>query len=170
MVTTNPKSSRMIFNNYRAMNLVREWAGEPMTREKLLELHRVVTGGTLDDPAAAGRIQTPEDERVVVTDRATGEVTHEPPPAEQLNERLEQMLEWANGGGSQGFVHPVLRSIVLHLWLAYDHPFEDGNGRMARALFYWSMLSQGYWLTEWLSISSTLTKAPAKYCEVVPAD
>lgn len=157
------RSERMIFNNYRAMNLVREWTGVPMTLEKLLELHRVVTDGTLDDPAAAGRIQTVEDERVVVTDRATGDVTHAPPPAEQLDERLEQMLEWANGGGTRGFVHPVLRSIVLHLWLAYDHPFEDGNGRTARALFYWSMLTQGYWLTEWLSISSILTKAPAKY-------
>jgi Fic family protein len=157
------RSERMIFNNFHAMNLVREWTGEPMSLEKLLELHRLVTDGTLDDPAAAGRIQTIEDERVAVTDRATGEVTHEPPPAEQLNERLEQMLGWANGGGSRGFVHPVLRSIVLHLWLAYDHPFEDGNGRTARALFYWSMLSQGYWLTEWLSISSILTKAPAKY-------
>jgi Fic family protein len=157
------RSERMIFNNYRAMNLVREWAGDPMTFERLLELHRIVTDGTLDDPSAAGRIQTPDDERVVVTDRATGEVTHDPPPAEQLPERLEKMLEWANGGGSRGFVHPVLRSIVLHLWLAYDHPFEDGNGRTARALFYWSMLSQGYRLTEWLSISSILNKAPAQY-------
>jgi len=157
------RSERMIFNNYRAMNLVREWTGEPMTLERLLELHRVVTDGTLDDPNSAGRIQTPDDERVVVTDRATGEVTHVPPPAEQLDDRLAQMLEWANGGGARGFVHPVLRSIVLHLWLAYDHPFEDGNGRTARALFYWSMLSQDYWLTEWLSISSILNNAPAKY-------
>jgi len=46
---------------------------------------------------------------------------------------------------------------------AYDHPFEDGNGRTARALFYWSMLRHGYRLTEFLSISSLLNRAPGRY-------
>ena len=54
-------------------------------------------------------------------------------------------------------------AILLHFWLAYDHPFEDGNGRTARALFYWSMRAQGYWLTEYLSISRILRHAPSKY-------
>lgn len=58
-------------------------------------------------------------------------------------------------------MHPVIIAIVLHSWLAYDHPFVDGNGRTARAPFYWSMLSQGFWLVEFLSISSILRKAPA---------
>jgi Fic family protein len=52
---------------------------------------------------------------------------------------------------------------MLHFWLAYDHPFVDGNGRTARALFYWSMLSQGYWLSEYISISRILRKAPSRY-------
>nr|WP_296780300.1 hypothetical protein [Rhodococcus sp. (in: high G+C Gram-positive bacteria)] len=45
----------------------------------------------------------------------------------------------------------------------YDHYFEDGNGRTARALFYWSMLKQGYWLTEYLTISKILKSAHAQY-------
>lgn len=52
---------------------------------------------------------------------------------------------------------------LLHFFLAYDHPFEDGNGRTARALFYWSMRRHKYWLTEYLSISRILRQAPAKY-------
>lgn len=47
--------------------------------------------------------------------------------------------------------------------LGYDHPFVDGNGRTARALFYWSMARSGYWLMEYLSISRLIKKAPAKY-------
>jgi Fic family protein len=39
----------------------------------------------------------------------------------------------------------------------------DGNGRTARALFYWSMLRSGYWLFEFISISNILRKAPIKY-------
>lgn len=59
--------------------------------------------------------------------------------------------------------HSVVRAIALHFWMAYDHPFEDRNGRTARALFHWSMLSQGYWLAEFLSISRILLQAPAQY-------
>ena len=57
----------------------------------------------------------------------------------------------------------VVRAIALHFWLAYDHPFSDGNGRTARALFYWAMLQQGYWLFEFISISSVINKARGQY-------
>ena len=61
------------------------------------------------------------------------------------------------------FIHPVVRAILLHFWLAYDHPFEDGNGRTARILFFWLMQQRGYWLIEYLPISPIIRKAPAKY-------
>ena len=61
------------------------------------------------------------------------------------------------------FIHPVIRAIVVHFWLAYDHPFCDGNGRTARALFYWTMLRQGYELFEFISISSVINKARGQY-------
>jgi len=161
--TPSDLSERMILNNYSAMNLVREWVHEDLTPERVLELHSVVTAETLRDPSGAGRLQRPTDDRVAVGDPTSDAILHVPPPAEQLPERLEAMCDWANGGGSQGFVHPVIRSIILHFWLAYDHPFEDGNGRTARALFYWSMLSQGYWLTEFLSVSRILVRARSRY-------
>jgi Fic family protein len=90
-------------------------------------------------------------------------VIHTPPPAGELESRLAAMCKFANGAEQKGFLHPLLRAVILHFWLAYDHPFVDGNGRTARALFYWSMLSNGYWLTEFISISRILRKAPVKY-------
>lgn len=156
-------SERMIVNNYRAIERISEMKTGPLSSELVLELHRIVTEGTLDDPQAAGRLQRSDEVRVSVVDPADGTVLHVPPPAEQLPERMERMVDWANGNPDKPFVHPVLRAIVVHLWLAYDHPFEDGNGRTARALFYWVMASQGYWLTEYLSISRLLNDARAKY-------
>jgi Fic family protein len=160
-------SEQMIVNNYRAIQSIRDLKGEALTPEKVLELHRVLTEKTLDDPTAAGRLQLPGEKRVHVADNATQAILHSPPPAEQLPERLEKMCNFtngiSNGGGEQGFIHPIIRSIILHFWLAYDHPFLDGNGRTARALFYWSMLSQGYWLFEYVSISRILKTASAKY-------
>lgn len=156
------RGERMIFNNYRALEFMREGISSELQVADVLELQRILTEGTLQNPDAAGRLQTPADDRVEVID-SEGHVLHTPPPAEQLPDRMEAMCAFANGEGDTGFLHPVLRSILLHFWLGYDHPFEDGNGRTARALFYWSMAKHRYWLTEYLSISNILRKAPTKY-------
>lgn len=157
------RSERMILNNYRALEFMREDMGEELLPELVLELQRILTQGTLDNPDGAGNLQTSQEQRVAVVDLVDGSLIHRPPPVEQLPHRLEAMCQFANEGDEKSFVHPVIRAILLHFWLAYDHPFEDGNGRTARALFYWAMRTRGYWLTEYLSISSILRKAPAKY-------
>jgi Fic family protein len=157
------RSERMILNNYRALQFMRDEMGEELLPESVLELHRIVTDGTLDDPAAAGRLQRPGEDRVAVYDRDDGRRIHEPPPAEELPERLQRLCAFANEDQTKRFVHPVIRAIVVHFCLAYDHPFEDGNGRTARILFFWSMRKQGYWLVEYLPISKILREAPAQY-------
>ncbi len=159
------RSETMILNNYNALRFMRDIVDDELAPSHVLEMQRILTEGTLDDPDAAGRLQTTGDERVAVFDRNDQDVVlHRPPPASQLPERLERLCAFANGTDDDGaFVHPVIRAILLHFWLAYDHPFEDGNGRTARLLFYWSMRKQGYWLTEYLSISRLLRQAPAKY-------
>lgn len=158
------QSERMIVNNYLAMQEILKIAGQELTPDVVLNLHRILTLGTLKNPDACGRLQLPEEERVKVYDERDNSVLHIPPPAELLPERLRLLCDFANGKTkAKGFLHPVIRAIVLHFWLAYDHPFEDGNGRTARALFYWAMLRSGYWLFEYLSISSLLKKAPGQY-------
>jgi Fic family protein len=152
---------RMILNNFLTMQRIRELRHERLTPDLILEIHRRVTDGTLSDPDAAGRFRRPE-ESVDVSDDY-GEIYHVPPVAAELPARLDNMLAFANGETPEHFFHPILRAIVLHFWLAYDHPFVDGNGRTARALFYWSMLRSGYWLFEYLSISHIILKSPAQY-------
>jgi Fic family protein len=155
------RSERMILNNFLTMKRMGDLKHQPLTAELVFQIHRQVTDGTLDDPSAAGRFRR-DDEKIVVGDMY-GEVYHEPPPASQLEERLAAMCEFANGAPAKSFIHPVIRSIILHFWLAYDHPFVDGNGRTARALFYWSMLHHNYWLCEYISISHIIRKAPMRY-------
>lgn len=156
-------SERMIFNNFRAVQFAGSHHDVLLTPEFVCRLQRIVTEGTLDRATDAGMVQQPNDVRVQVV-AADGQVLHSPPPAEELQGRLAAMCRFANGRDhEEGFLHPVVRAILLHFWLAYDHPFADGNGRTARALFYWSMLHQGYWLAEYLSISRILRKAPGQY-------
>ncbi|MFI5455074.1 MAG: Fic family protein [Isosphaerales bacterium] len=157
------RSERMIFNNYRTMQHILEIKDEYISSDLLCEIHSMVTDGTLNDQSAAGRFRR-SDEEVEVTDEY-GEVFHVPPPAKELKGRVDEMCKFANCETPGGFIHPVLRSMILHFWLAYDHPFVDGNGRTARALFYWSMLKRGYWLFEYISISKVIHSGPAKYGE-----
>lgn len=158
------RDERMILNNYHAMERVSEMRHEALTPAFICELHRIVTEGTLDDPATEGRFQLTGESRVVVEDASDGSILHEPPSAEELPERLQRLCDFANGTTpGDSYVPPVVRSIIIHFMLAYDHPFVDGNGRTARVLFYWSMLNQDYWLTEFLPISRLLKQAPAKY-------
>ncbi len=154
-------SERMILNNYLTMQRVVELRAEALSPELVFAIHRLVTDKTLPDPTAAGRFRRPDEKRVVGDD--FGEVFHDPPLAEELPARLQSMCDFANGRTPGFFVHPAVRAIILHFWLAYDHPFVDGNGRTARALFYWGMLNAGYWLFEFISISSILRKAPTQY-------
>jgi Fic family protein len=165
MIRNNRKPTnldeRMIQNNYATMQRVRAIQDQPLSPDLVFEIHRIVTEGTLQNPDAAGRLRK-DAERVEITD-VHEKVLFEPPPADQLAQRLEAMCRFANDDDTKQFLHPVIRSIFLHFWLAYDHPFVDGNGRTARALFYWSMLHHGYWLCEYISISEIILRAPAKY-------
>ncbi len=168
------KGERMIFNNFAAMQAVERWAREDLdvSEERLLRLHEIVTAGTLGDAEDSGRLQAPGEVRVAVVS-GDGSVVHTPPPAAELPERIARLCDFANGKTDDGFLHPVIRAIMCHFMIAYDHPFVDGNGRTARALFYWTMLRSGYWLAAYLSISNLLHEAPSRYSrayEYVHAD
>ncbi|MCB1237766.1 MAG: Fic family protein [Verrucomicrobiae bacterium] len=157
------QGERMILNNYLTMRHLEEWKNEPMSPELVFEIHRLITEDTLADPTAAGRFRR-SDEVVEVVDETTEEVLHAPPAAEELPARLARFCDFANDTAEAPvFVHPVIRAILLHFWIGYDHPFVDGNGRTARALFYWLMLRNQYWLFQFVSISEILVAAPSQY-------
>lgn len=156
------QNERMILNNYRAIRLIGQFKDEPLTRDVIFRLHRTLVDGTLENGADRNYLRVPGDS-IAVYDERDQSLLHEPPSAEHLPRRMAAMCDFANEARTSAFLHPILKAIILHFWLAYDHPFIDGNGRAARALFYWSVLSQGYWMFEFLSISSILRAAPARY-------
>lgn len=163
MLRTNRKpqdrGERMILNNYRTISQIRQMAKQPLTPAMLNELHISMTEGTLEDSAAAGRYRL-SDENIVVQDR--DKILHVPPPAAHLPREIKRLCTFANQDDDE-FVHPVVKGILLHFWIGFLHPYVDGNGRTARAVFYWYMLSRGYWLFEFLSISEFILKGRAQY-------
>lgn len=161
-----PKShgERMVLNNYRAMRYVREHKNDKLSEAMICELHRMITADTLKTADDAGRFRAVDDDNFGVWDNTRNRLLFRPPPVGELPGRMRALCEFANAPHqSNPFIHPVVRAIILHFQIGHDHPFVDGNGRTARALFYWLMLKGGYWLAEHTSISGIFLRAPSKY-------
>ena len=129
--------------------------------EELKHIHELISSKTLDNPEDEGRFR--RDDNIYVVNSLNGEIAHTPPEAAKLDQLVGELCDFANHDSSNPFVHPIVKGIFLHFLLAYFHPFVDGNGRTARSLVYWYLLKQGYWLTEYLSISRAIYKSKARY-------
>ena len=160
-ITPKDKSQQMIYNNYQTIRFIVEHKNEPLTREMLQKVHALMTEKTLEQEEDAGRFRT--NNEVVVEDGITHEIVHTPPSFEEIPEFVDELCRFFNETRTIVFIHPIIRGIIIHFMLAYMHPFVDGNGRTARALFYWYMLRQGYWLMEYLSISRIIYKGKKSY-------
>ena len=153
------KSDWMILNNHVVLSRIDEdYRTRSLSREMLLELHAELTKNTLDSEDEEGRFRTDQDDIVVHFDN---KIAHIPPKPDVLEREIDRLIKYAND--VEKFVHPVIKAIVLHFWLGYLHPFTDGNGRMARAIFYWYMLKNDYWAFGYLPISTVIKKAPRQY-------
>lgn len=154
------KSEQMILNNYQAIQFISENKEKDLSIEKLFQIHHLVTENTLE----AGDIaifRTTDD--VLVMNQITGEIVHTPPNHKELNGLMQSFCDFFNHNPKENFIHPIVKASILHFLIGYIHPFVDGNGRTARAIFYWYLLKNGYWLSEYLSISRVIMKTKAQY-------
>jgi len=153
------KHEKMIVNNWMAMRFIKENVRKEISIESICELHTILTHETLNSENEYGKLRKDDDIVVKYRDK----VVHIPPKAETLNARMETLCEFANNDSEDNWIHPVIKGAIIHFWLAYDHPFNDGNGRTARALMYWYLLSRGYALFKYLSISKHFLRTPGQY-------
>ncbi len=161
-ISPRDKSQRMILNNYNTINFICDHAKEDLTPEKVMQIHAMMTDGALDIEDAVGRFRTDE-ENIVVGDGITGETVHTPPPSACLPQFVEQLCAFFNDKSPVVFIHPIIRGIIIHFLIGYYHPFADGNGRTARALFYWYMVKNDYWMVQYLSISRIIKGSKKAY-------
>lgn len=160
-IAPKDKSQRMIYNNYQTINFLSAHTDEPLSIELICKIHSLITDQTLDNPEDSGRFR--ENNDVVVGNAITGEVVHTPPDYMEIPQAMQWLVGFANTNDASYFIHPVIKAVIVHFFISYIHPFVDGNGRTARALFHWYMLKEGYWLTEYLSISRIIYQSKASY-------
>lgn len=155
------KSEQMILNNFETMKHIVQHKQERLTPKGILEIHKLISAGTLDNPGDVGNFR--ENNDIHVIDHAKSEIVHTPPPHNELSQIIDELCTFFNSDNKSHFIHPIIKGCVIHFMIGWLHPFADGNGRTARALFYWYMLRAGYWLTEFLSISRIIQDSKIQY-------
>lgn len=109
---------------------------QPLTLERLLHWHSLLFppqgAGLAQRPLRVGALRGDEPMQVVSgrLDRPT--VHFEAPPRDGLDAQLATFIDWFNGDSHA--LHPLLRAAIAHFWFVTLHPFDDGNGRLTRAL------------------------------------
>lgn len=155
------KSEQMILNNYNTMRWIVENKDIKMSKELLLHIHQIITTETLGNKEEEGKFRS--NDNVKVMDE-TNEVFYMPPEQRHLEQLLDDFCAFANDEKqSYVFIHPLIKGVILHFLIGYIHPFADGNGRTARAIFYWYLIRKGYWLIEYMSVSRIILRAKSKY-------
>ena len=158
------KDEQMVLNNYKTiLKIDEDFKDKKMSEDLIFELHRMLTDKTIEE-GDVGRYRRDED-NIVVEGQIGNEryVTHNPPSEKFVKEQMERLINYANDSNDEVFVHPIIKAIFLHFWIGYLHPFVDGNGRLARALFYWYLLRNNYWTFMYLPISLIIKRAPTQY-------
>lgn len=157
------KSEQMILNNYISIQRILELKNEDLTEERLLEIHRLVSKSTLDHKDEEGSFRSNNDIKVI--DVIDGEVVHYPPDHNEIKTLIKELCIFFNTDDKDLFIHPIIKGCIIHFMIGFIHPFSDGNGRTARAMFYWYLLKKGYWLTKYLSISRLILRSKDQYAK-----
>lgn len=161
------KDEMMIMNNHEAMQYILDKKDIYLTPEFICEIQRIVTKGTLDTDEHSGMFRTTDD--VYVTKPGTYDILHYPPEAQKVPSLIQELCTFVNMDKRENihdngeYIHPIIVGIALHFLIGYIHPFYDGNGRTARTLFYWYVISRGYNLFRYIPISKVIKQAPAQY-------
>jgi Fic family protein len=155
---------KMIVGNFKMMKFAWDNRHKDLSVDLILALHQEGVDNIDNDNYTPGVFRVTDDVEVVDSE---GNTVHTPPPAKGLNKRIKNLAKWVNEChhdiDNKDYFHPLIKAITLHFAIGYEHPFRDGNGRVARALFYWYMFKNDFASFRYIAISVLLKTAPVKY-------
>ena len=153
------KDERMVLNNYKALMFILENLHRDIDEDIIIKIYQKVTEGTLDEEELGYR----NNQNYV---RSLNEVVYEPPKYEEVPKLMKDLVKFINDD-SEDLLHPLIKALILHFDFVYIHPFNDGNGRTARALTYMYLLKSGYHFFKFFSISSLLKEFRGNYYKAI---
>lgn len=108
----------------------------PLTHERLFAWHRMAMHGRRDLASVGTYRQHGEPMQIVSGQIGDERVHYEAPPSDRIPAEMQIFLDWFahTAPGTPGALPAITRAAVAHLWFECIHPFEDGNGRIGRAV------------------------------------
>ncbi len=161
------KDEQMIVDDHLALQFIQDKKDVLLTPEFIREIQSIIVKNTMKDESRSGVFRSTDE--VSIQDILSGEVIHYAPKAKKIDSMISALCDFVNADRvpdpkEEGpFVHPIIKGIALHFLINNIHPFYDGNGRTARTLFYWYVLSRGYDVFQYIPLSKMIQKSPEKY-------
>ncbi len=156
-VTQEPKDKNAIGLSQLLID-VRNTYKQPLTESKILEWHKLLMGN--NKQIIAGRWRNGTEPMQVISGSAIAPKIHyEAPPSKTISKEMKRFIEWYN---KSEISSPIIKAAVAHLYFESIHPFEDGNGRIGRAIAE-KALSQGFDYPIMFSISKSIEENRSAY-------
>lgn len=150
---------------------VRDQYADPLTEGMLFDWHKLLLGGVADPEKLSVGQWRFSDEPMQVVSGAYGKwkVHYEAPPSDRVQDEMARYISWFNDSapdGSAAMQPAPVRSAIAHVYFESIHPFEDGNGRVGRALSE-KVLSQGLGRPVVLSLSEAIERKRNDYYDAL---
>ncbi|HSQ98261.1 MAG TPA: Fic family protein [Rickettsiales bacterium] len=155
-------SDQMILNNFNAMHSLQDkYRNSALSLEVIKELHIILTFNdkSIEDNKK-GAFRSNEDE-IIIGDNLKNEYTYKAPNTGFLEKEIQNLIDFANREDYD--INPIIKAIMIHFWFSYLHPFVDGNGRLARCLFYWFLLKNKLDIFAYYPLSSLIKRSRKQY-------
>lgn len=140
----------------------------PLTRERLFGWHAALFptgyGGLTQIRIGAWRDDAAGPMQVVSGPVGRQKVHYQAPPAARLEAEMESFLSWFNG---EQDIDPVINAGLAHLWFVTIHPFDDGNGRIARAIGDMSLARSEKSAQRFYSLSAQIQRERKEYYDLL---
>lgn len=149
------KDEKMVLNNYYALIYILENLHKNIDEEVIVKIYQTVTQGTLEEDEKEYR----KNQNFV---RSMEETVYIPPKFEEVPQMMKDLVKFINDDRDEN-LHPLVKAVIIHFYFVYVHPFNDGNGRTARAISYMYLLKNGYGFFKFFSISSLLKEFRTTY-------
>lgn len=128
-----------------------------ITEENIFKLYMMTIGNFLDDENKLKQGSYYRHDTVFVM---SDKIEHNGINYKKLPEYMESFVKFANADDK---INDLLKAAMLHFYIAYLHPYFDGNGRMARFIHMWFLIQRGYKSTLFVPFSSYIEKSRNKY-------
>jgi Fic family protein len=155
------ESLQMIVNNRDALEYIRSQKGRSFSHEIVCKLHKILVKNTHKKrPITVGKYR----KGPIYVVNGQGQVVYEGPPASKVMGMMERYVNWINRASE---IHPLIKAAIVHLHFVQIHPFDDGNGRSARALSNLFLMNQDYQFINFLSPSDYFDHHRAEYYKAI---